>query len=128
MRTQFFLYLGLGLSAILLGWFVWLVLKAFYSIFADLRTDRELSQLAMELAEKRRQGRLAAQARLNNGCQHEFDDALGALPPDVCRKCGIGRDPPEGDCDHSWQLLPGIIPESRCTKCGARFSSIPVTN
>jgi hypothetical protein len=124
MRTKFFLYLAIGLLLLIVGYFLWLVIKSVYTIFADARTYRELDKLAGQLAEKRRQRRQDLELRLQNGCQHEFDDALGALPPNVCRKCGCAKEPPAGECDHIWKVLPGIIPESQCQKCGQRFSGV----
>lgn len=124
MKAGFFLYLFLGLFAILAGYGVWVVLRAFYSIFADIRTNRELDALAEQLANKRREKRLLEQQRLSNGCQHEFDDSGTALPKDVCVKCGIAREIPNGPCDHRWQIQKGIIPESRCTRCGEHYSGV----
>ena len=123
--AKFFFYLALGLLGLLALYFLWLVLKAFYSIIVDFQVNRDLDQLADELAAKRRERRERERQRLNNGCDHQFDDALGALPPNVCRKCGIERDPPSGDCDHRWKVQPGIVPESVCAKCGKVYSKIP---
>ncbi|HEY6564874.1 MAG TPA: hypothetical protein VIY86_10290 [Pirellulaceae bacterium] len=126
MRAKFYLYLLLALIALGALYFLWLVLRALYTIFADVRQSRELDELAEALARKRADFRHQAEVRLKNGCEHDFDDACGALPHDVCGKCGIARERPEGPCDHHWQVEPGIIPRSTCKLCGEHFS--PVTS
>ncbi len=125
MRSKFFLYLALFLIALIVLYFLWLVAKAIYTILFDIWNDRELARLADQLAARRQERRLASERRLKNGCDHEFDDVLGALPPDVCRKCGLARELPAGPCDHVWRIQPGIIPESRCERCGERYTGIP---
>lgn len=124
MRSKFFLYLGLTLIALIVGYFVWMVVKAFYTIFSDYRSGVELDRLGQQLADKRQERRRMEERRLANGCDHEFDDLGGALPPDVCCKCGIAKVAPEGNCDHVWRFVKGIIPESTCEKCGKRYSGV----
>ena len=90
------MWLGVGLVLLILGYFVIVVLKAFYQVAVDLKSRRELNQLAEEYADKRDQRQREADERLNTGCNHVFDDDGGALPPDVCRICGMARIKPPG--------------------------------
>lgn len=124
MRGKFFLYLLVGLIGLVVAYFVFMVLRAIYVTFMELKSGRELNQLADEYSHRRQQQLDAAHARLDNACAHEFEDDGGALPPDVCCKCGLARDRPDGECDHTWERLPGIIPQSACTKCGQKYSSV----
>ena len=124
MRGAFFMWLGVGLVLLILGYFVIVVLKAFYEVAMDLRSRRELNQLAEEYANKRDQRQRESRARLDTGCAHVFDDDGGALPPDVCRICGMARVKPPGPCDHRWEKIPGIVPQSKCTLCGETFSTV----
>ena len=126
MRGKFFLWLFMGLIALAILYFVWMVLRALYLTFEDMWTNRELTRLADEYTEKRRRSSEEARQRLANGCEHDFDDQGGALPPDVCCRCGLAREKPSGDCDHQWQVQPGIVPRSQCTRCGVEFTSAAV--
>ena len=124
MRQKFFFILLLVLIAFALLYCVWLVLRSIYQLFADAHANRELDALAEELAKIREIERLANQKRLSNGCQHDFNNEIGAVPLGVCRLCGIAREKPAGDCDHRWRALGGIIPESRCEVCGEKYSGV----
>ena len=125
MRGQFFLWLFIGLIALAILYFLFLVLKAFYVTLEEMWTNRELTKLADEYSERRRNREEEARQRLNNGCQHLFDDQAGALPPDVCCHCGLAKTKPDGDCDHVWRIVPGIIPRSKCEICEQEFCRIP---
>lgn len=125
MRGKFFLWLLMGLVALALLYFVWLVLHAIYLTIEDLWRNRELGKLAVEYKERRQRNVLEAERRLDNGCEHDFDDQAGALPPDVCCRCGLARQKPPGACDHAWRVMPGIVPRSQCEKCHEEFTSVP---
>ena len=124
MRGKFFLYLLVGLIGLVVAYFMFMVLRAIYLTIMEIITGRELDRLAEEFSERREQQLHTAQSRLSNGCDHEFDDDGGTLPPDVCRKCGLERNRPEDECDHIWKRLPGIIPQSACKVCGKKYSSV----
>ncbi len=124
MRAKFFLYLLVTLILLVVAYFVFMVVRAFHIVIVDFFKARELDRLSTELAEARARKHEEAEMRLKGPCQHLFDDDGGALPPDVCCKCGMAKVQPEGDCDHRWQRLPGIIPKSACTKCGQDYSSV----
>lgn len=124
MRGQFFLWLFMGLIALALLYFVLMVFKAFYVTFEEIWTNRELTKLASEYSDRRQRMSEEAQQRLNNGCDHAYDDQAGALPPQVCSRCGLAKEKPEGPCDHVWRVVPGIIPRSKCEKCDAEFCRI----
>ena len=124
MRGKFFLYLLVGLVGLIVAYFLFMVLRAIYVTIMEIKTGWELDHLADEYVQRREQQVQESEARLNNGCTHEFDDEGGALPPDVCRKCGIEKQLPAGDCDHAWKRVPGIIPQSACSKCGKKYSSV----
>lgn len=123
MRQKFLFTLLLVLVGVAGLYGLWLVLKSIYQMISDARMNRELDTLARELAQNRELERLAAKNRLANGCQHDFTIEGGALPPGVCRNCGICRDKPSGECDHLWRQMDSIVPESTCELCGAHFSS-----
>ena len=125
MRAKFFLYLLVGLIGLVFAYFVFMVFRAMYVTIMEIMRGRELDRLADEYSQRREQQSNEAQARLNNGCDHEFDDDGGSLPPGVCCKCGLASQRPEGDCDHAWIRSPGIIPQSACSKCGKLFCSVP---
>jgi hypothetical protein len=125
MRAQFFLYLLLFLVGLVVAYFLFMVLRAVYVTIMEVKTGRELDRLADEFSERREEQLRESQQRLDNGCDHDFGDDGGALPPNVCRKCGLARQRPPGDCDHHWNRVAGIIPQSACSKCGERFSGVP---
>jgi hypothetical protein len=125
MRAKFFAILVAVLVASAVLYFLWLVIKALVSTIVDLKTSRNLDKLAAEYANRRRAQRQSAAERLQNGCEHYFNDAGGALPPNVCCKCGLAKERPATACDHVWRVVPGIIPQSRCEQCGMTYSSVP---
>jgi len=122
MVKQYFLYSVLFLLVFgIAGYFLFHLGKALWSLLADRRLHRELDQLAAE-SEARRTARAEAnRKRLDNGCQHAFDGALGGFPPGVCHKCGLAQDKPSGTCDHVWRAGEGPIPHSVCEKCGKTY-------
>jgi hypothetical protein len=124
MRGQFFGYLAIGLVALLVLYLCWLVLAAIWSVIADMMTNRELNELADEYAMRRKERSQEDATRLENGCDHSFGDALGALPDNVCVNCGLEEKRPLTKCDHVWRILPDAIPSSECEKCGERFCRV----
>ncbi len=124
MRGTFFAYLGLSLLSLLALYGAWLVLHAFWTVLSDLWQQRELDALAAEYMRKRDDRKHELATRLDNGCQHVFNDPLGALPVDVCVHCGLATERPLGSCDHVWRILEGPIPRSECEKCGDLYCSV----
>lgn len=102
----------------LLGYLVWLVLKALYSVYSDWRLGFELDTIQQESARRQRERAEKNRERLQNGCDHWFELGSGALPRRVCRQCGLEADRPGEGCDHVWEVLPDPIPRSSCRKCG----------
>ena len=124
MRGQFFAYLGMGLVGLIILYCVFAVLKAVYSVIADMMQNRELDKLAAEYSRKRDERKAYESTRLENGCDHKYGDPLGALPAGVCNQCGLAKDRPTGACDHVWRILPGPVPESQCEKCQKKYSTV----
>lgn len=123
MRRQVFIFILIALVVAIVLYFLWMVLRALYTVFDDVRTEKQLNQLATEYKDRRQERRDAAASRLENGCEHDYEDLLGAFPHDVCVKCGLAKEPPPGDCDHVWRRLSGAIPGSRCEKCGVEYGA-----
>jgi hypothetical protein len=119
---QYFLYiLGLLVPLIIVGWFLYLVGRAFYSLYQDRQLNKELDELQAG-AEARRQERAREnERRLANGCTHDFESPAFGLPPQVCRKCGLEREKPAEACDHVWKLRMDAISSSYCEKCGKKY-------
>ena len=61
-------------------YFLWLVLKSLYNLFVDWRSRKQLDELAGVYIEKRRQKREEDAQRLDNGCEHDYEDMLRAFP------------------------------------------------
>ena len=96
--------------------------KSLWGMVSDRTLHRELDELAA-LGETRRQAREESnRKRLDNGCDHDFDGALGGFPPDVCHRCGLARSKPNGPCDHVWRAGEGGTPHSICEKCGRQYN------
>lgn len=123
MRQNVFIFILIALVFGIVGYFVWMVLKAFYTVFDDVRTERQLNELATEYSDRRREKREAAALRMDNGCDHEYEDLLGAFPKNVCIKCGLNKELPPGPCDHVWRRMPSAVPGSECEKCGEIFGA-----
>ncbi len=104
-------------------YFFWVFAKSLYHMFQDWRTSKSLDGLAQAFDEKRREHRESAAQRLNNDCEHDYEDLLHAFPPDVCVKCGLATEKPAGNCDHVWRRVPGAIPGSRCELCGEMYGA-----
>ena len=104
-------------------YFLWIFAKSIYHLFLDWRTSKSLDEMALAFDEKRREKLEQAEQRLDNDCDHDYDDLLHAFPPDVCVKCGLAKNHHAGDCDHVWRRVPGPIPGSRCESCGESFGA-----
>ena len=122
MRQLFFIGILVGSGLALLGYFGWLVLRALYSVFEDWQMGRELNEIEADTAERHKQIATANAARLNNGCDHDFELGPGALPRRVCRKCGLEAEKPTENCDHIWHRSNEDVPISYCEKCGKEIS------
>jgi len=118
MRQQFFLGLFIFLICGGVAYFCWLVLRSFYGMFAEWQSNRDLDDLEIQYQEIRQRRREKELQRLDNGCQHDYEDLLGAFPSGVCNRCGLSREKPTGQCDHVWRRVAGPIPGSRCEQCG----------
>jgi hypothetical protein len=102
-------------------YFFWVALRDLVRYLLEARQNRQFDGMREYRLEREAVLREEQARRLDNGCEHLFDDQFGALPPDVCCRCGIAKQKPAGDCDHTWCREPGLLPASICVKCGARF-------
>lgn len=119
---QYFLYAaGLLIPLAILGWFLVALGRTFLTLYDDWKMGRELGQLRAESEARRQRRRQENEKRLATGCEHDFGGTVFGLPPNVCRKCGLEREKPLGQCDHVWRLEAGPIPASRCEKCGKTY-------
>ncbi|MDP6448210.1 MAG: hypothetical protein QGG36_08750 [Pirellulaceae bacterium] len=116
---SYFLW-GVGIFVILSvgGYIATRFMVALYSVFEDWQSRRDDEQLRAESESRREMLRKQNEERLDTGCDHFFDDAYGAFPPDVCCRCGLEQQKPLGGCDHQWQKIDGPLPGSHCVKCG----------
>lgn len=120
------LLIGVGVLGIVGGvvYILWLTASQLYR---DWRIGREVDEIRAASAELRRKRRDDAAKRLDNGCDHVFDQGYGEFPPDVCARCGIQQTRPAGICDHHWQRQDGNAPGSYCTKCGKPYRGASVS-
>jgi hypothetical protein len=100
-------------------YFVWTVIS---SLYRDWELGRGVDQIAQESSQRRRQREEEARRRLDNGCQHDFNESVAGLPPNTCYRCGIERLRPDGPCDHVWHQAVEPIPCSYCQQCGKKFT------
>ena len=123
MRGKLFEWIAIVVivGAVLYALFVFL--KSMYYWWQDSRTTKSLNEMASSFDDKRRADRKAASERLNNGCDHFYEDLLNAFPPDVCVNCGLAKTRPAGDCDHVWRRVSGAIPGSQCESCGEKYGA-----
>jgi len=120
---QYFLYAIAALIPMAIGgWFLWSLGRAFLTMFEDWRLGKELDELQAQSESRREQERLNNEKRLDNGCEHRFDDQVFGLPRGVCGKCGIEQQKPTGPCDHVWRLEKGAVPSSTCEVCGKKYA------
>jgi hypothetical protein len=121
MRNAFFLGVVLVIPAALVVALLYSLVRFFWSMYQDVRLFRELNEIQSQSEERREKKRLERQKRLDNGCEHAFDSALGGFPPGVCPKCGIELEKPVGRCDHVWRRKEGAVMGSYCEKCGKQY-------
>jgi hypothetical protein len=120
---QYFLYTIAALIPLAIGgWFLYALGKALYGMYEDWKLGKELDELQTHAESRREQERLKNEQRLNNGCEHRFDNHVFGLPPDTCGKCGLQRRKPEDPCDHVWKLETGPVPCSTCQRCGKKYN------
>lgn len=120
MKETFYWVMGICGVVAVVGYLGYRVYLAFGDMFQDWQAGREAAQLKQERARLAEQRQEENAKRLDNDCEHVFDDRYGALPPDVCSKCGLARDKPAGACDHIWRVIDGPTPSSQCEKCGRK--------
>jgi hypothetical protein len=122
---QYFLYaLALIVPLVLAGWILFVVGRALLSMLQDHQLGKELDQLKAGAEMRRQQRREENARRLANGCEHDFASPAFGLPPQACRKCGIEKERPVGQCDHAWKMRKGAVPGSDCEKCGRTYSDV----
>jgi len=117
-KTYFFYGIFVMVVCGVAGYFLFHFGKGLLSMIEDWQLHRELDELEADGAARRVARAEAAHKRLENGCEHDFDGALGGFPPNVCHKCGLAKEKPTGTCDHVWRAVDGPIPNSVCEKCG----------
>jgi len=94
--------------------------KYLLTILADRKMYKELDELEASAEARREKKRLENEQRLDNGCSHTFDGAIG-FAPNVCPKCGLEKEKPTGLCDHVWRRGEGAAPFSYCEKCNKQY-------
>ena len=105
------------------GWFLFALGRSVFEMFQDWRLGKELDELQAQSASRREQKRRENEARLENGCDHDFETDVFGFPPNVCGKCGLEKEKPPGSCDHIWRAGTGAIPNSTCEICGKVYNS-----
>jgi len=123
MREKLFQWILIVVTVGAVLYFLMVFCKSMYHWWQDWRTTKSLNEMAVSFDDKRRADRQQAEDRLNNGCDHVYDDLLSAFPQDVCLRCGLAKQKPLGDCDHIWRRVPGAIPGSACESCGTTFGA-----
>ena len=120
MRQIFFM--GILIVGVLAGilYFCWSIIAELYH---DWVLGRHVGAIKAQSDEQRAKREEEARRRLDNGCDHEFGEALGGFPPYACHKCGLEQTRPTGGCDHVWRLSQESVPCSYCEKCGKRYVS-----
>ncbi len=121
MRNAFFLGVVLVIPIAILIALLYSLGRFFWSVFSDLRLYRELDQIQSQSEARLQKKREENARRLDNGCEHCFDSALGGFPPGVCPRCGLEKEKPPGRCDHVWRRREGPVLGSYCEKCGKRY-------
>ena len=99
---------------------LWYVAKYLWTLVGDRKMYKELDELEAGADARREQKNLENEKRLDNGCDHTFDGAIG-FPPNVCPKCGLEKEKPTGMCDHTWRPGEGAAPFSYCEKCSKQY-------
>lgn len=94
--------------------------KYLWTVITDRGLYKELDELEANADARREKRKLENEKRLDNGCDHTFDGAIG-FPPNVCPKCGVEEEKPAGLCDHVWRRGEGAAPFSYCEKCNKQY-------
>lgn len=97
---------------------LWTIVSTMYH---DWVLGRDVDEIKAESEKRREERRAKEEARLANGCDHDFSELFGGFPPDTCRKCGLERSRPGGQCDHVWEYRNEAVPCSYCKGCGERY-------
>ena len=118
MRNIILLSILAGAGVALIGYFVWLVIRALYEVYRNWRLGHELAALQSEVTDWRARRAHANRDRLNTGCDHQFEDGPGSTFRRVCRHCGLEAERTSEVCDHHWRQLDSPIPRSSCDACG----------
>ncbi len=108
-----------GIGAVL--YFAWVCSRDLFYHIVDWRQSKQFDGVRVQREARQRESHEENERRLANGCEHEYDTQFGALPMDVCCKCGLAKEKPAGECDHVWRREKGLIPASRCEKCGQQY-------
>ena len=118
MRQLFFV--GILVAGLIAGvlYVLWTILA---SLYHDWSLGRGVDKIQEESDARRRQRRQEDEARLDNGCEHDFSEGFGGFPPDTCHRCGLQRQRPSGPCDHVWKFANEAVPCSNCEKCGKKY-------
>ena len=118
MKHLFLLTILIGGTVAGLVYFAWSVIS---SLYRDWELGRDVGQIERESRQRRKQREEETRLRLDNGCDHVFDEAVAGLPPNTCYRCGIERAKPVGPCDHVWRQALETIPCSYCQECGKKY-------
>jgi hypothetical protein len=118
MKQYFFIAMLSMIPAGIVLYFLIQLGKSLLGLVSDRQLHRELDELAAHGDARRQARKEANQKRLDNGCEHQFDEAIGGFPPGVCHVCGLAKEKPNGACDHVWRAGEGGAPNSVCEKCG----------
>ena len=121
MRNAFFLGVALVVPIAVVIALLYSFGRFLWSVYCDMRLYRELDQIQAESSARRHHKQQETAKRLDNGCEHSFDSALGGFAPGVCPKCGLQREKPAGRCDHVWRRQEGPVMGSYCEKCGKQY-------
>ena len=79
MREMFFIAVGVMVGGAVVGLGLWKVVLALYSLWTDRRLGRELDELREDANRRRQQQSDKNDARLDNGCDHDFGGGFGAF-------------------------------------------------
>ena len=124
MRKIILLSILAGAGLALLGYFVWLVLRAVYDLYRDWRLKHELGTLESAVAAWKSRREQANQHRPATGCAHQFEQGSRSSVRQVCRFCGREAERTSLQCDHVWRRVDARIPRSACDTCGQEIDGL----
>lgn len=122
MKKWFFFGVVLAIPILAVFGLLYLLGQGLWTLWGDRQLAREADDIRRDVNARKERRRQENEQRLANGCQHEFSSQSAGFPPDTCRKCGLTRERPAGDCDHVWRLGKGTIPHSKCEKCDRQYT------